>query len=846
MGMMDAVRARNLALGAIGACGVVALGVAAAACAGPVTAAGVAGVLAGGVAGNEAQAWLRKHLGALHCQVEYAAGLPSNHDYARGIRTAQRRALERVLHDWQPTDEAETEFKARALGACGRLTEAPALREALTTDLGAAVQGFLADPLPGSPQGERAAMLAAYVEDAVLEELDAAAGAPPAAFVARFRGPGEAGRACFLDAYGAHVAEALKTDTAFQAIFVAGGLAGIEGLAVDTAEGMARLEAQFGGFLTILARVDETTTATLGAVRDLEAAMPAIVQAAVTQALAERGVAPAAAAPQAAEIARLSAENDLTRGAVETFLKDIGAAGAEPAEYAARFGQIAGRYRALLAEAERRTNLPAAQEAERARARDAILAGDLDAAEAILRGLEARIAAVRREQQEVFEQSCRDEAGVKAERAALAKTRLRHREAAALYEEAAGLLGFDAEAAWARLMEAGIALYDQGAEFGENAALVEAIALYDRALVLAPRSTRARDWARTQNNLGIALQTLGARESGTARLEQAVAAYRAALEERTRKRAPLDWAITQNNLGNALTTLGERESGTARLEEAVAAYRAALEEHTREQAPLGWATTQNNLGNALATLGARESGTARLEEAVAAFRAALEEYTRERVPLDWAMTQNNLGAALQTLGARESGTARLEEAVAAYRAALEERTRERVPLSWAMTQNNIGNALQTLGTRESGTARLEAAVAAYRAALEERTRERVPLDWATPQNNLGAALATLGARESGTARLEEAVAAYRAALEERTRARAPYSWAQTKENLAIVGEVLAERGGGMARLAEALRDVEAALEEYQRAGASHDIGTAAQLRDRLRARLGAAPGGGTG
>ena len=74
-------------------------------------------------------------------------------------------------------------------------------------------------------------------------------------------------------------------------------------------------------------------------------------------------------------------------------------------------------------------------EAERARANPAITAGDLDAAEAILRRLEARLAETRRQQQDAWQQSCRDEATVKSERAALAAARLRYYEAADLHAQ---------------------------------------------------------------------------------------------------------------------------------------------------------------------------------------------------------------------------------------------------------------------------------------------------------------------------------------------------------------------------------------------------------------------------
>jgi tetratricopeptide (TPR) repeat protein len=347
--------------------------------------------------------------------------------------------------------------------------------------------------------------------------------------------------------------------------------------------------------------------------------------------------------------------------------------------------------------------------------------GDLDGARMVL-------AAGRTMARTLREQSSRYEADFLAQEAKIDHLQLAYRDAAMKYAEAAGLIAaLDRQKQWEFALAQANELNSQGDEFGDNAALVEAINVYRESLLLAPRAQRPLDWAMTQNNLGLSLWRLGERESGTARLEEAVAAYHDALKEYTRERVPLDWAMTQNNLGNALAALGARESGTARLEEAVAAFRDALKEGTRERVPLDWAMTQNNLGNALLRLGERESGTARLEEAVAAYRDALKERTRERVPLDWARTQNNLGAVLAKLGERESGTARLEEAVAAYRDALKERTRERVPLQWAMSFGNQGVALIRLAQRTKDAAMAETACQQIEAALETmRSAGHVP------------------------------------------------------------------------------------------------------------------------
>lgn len=294
------------------------------------------------------------------------------------------------------------------------------------------------------------------------------------------------------------------------------------------------------------------------------------------------------------------------------------------------------------------------------------------------RALKVRAAAKRRETADALRRAEDRDLLEAAEAAAalgdLAMARLDYLVAAERFAEAAATAPDGDAHQDARLAyrdRAADALYRQGTEFGDKAALKRAIDAHRDLLTFRPRNGVPLDWAATQNNLGNALARLGEQESGAARLEEAVAAFRAALEERTRERVPLDWATTQQNLGLVLWRLGERESGTARLEEAVAVYRAALEELIRERVPLDWATTQQNLGTVLQSLGEREGGTARLEEALAAYRAALEERTRERVPLDWATTQNNLGNALLSLGEREARAARLQEAVAAYQAALD-------------------------------------------------------------------------------------------------------------------------------------------------------------------------------
>jgi len=76
---------------------------------------------------------------------------------------------------------------------------------------------------------------------------------------------------------------------------------------------------------------------------------------------------------------------------------------------------------------------------------------------------------------------------------------LAYRAAAAKYAEAATLVvPFDTEQQWRFLLGQVGELTKQGDEFGDNAALAEAIGITRRCLVLAPRSERPLDWARTR------------------------------------------------------------------------------------------------------------------------------------------------------------------------------------------------------------------------------------------------------------------------------------------------------------------------------------------------------------
>lgn len=724
----------------------------------------------GGVIEGKADDRFRSVQRALRERLPALLDQPEGLDLVRGMRRAQFRALDRLVRDFQEVGphppltnlSSPDPFFERALTFC-----AESLRSISTY-----IPRPAGEPTADAPQlasltlapADNAAEAVEHVEDAVLAELRAALDGVPlsAAFEAHFRDGGR-GRRRYVDVFGMYVAEEIKDDEAFREVLNARlhlqTLAAVQ----DAGELAERILREFGPALSRIEDNVGTLVQTTDAIRATQSVHDAKLD----------------------EILRfLSNEKGIPIAPLQKILERLGELNVAPEHITERLDAWAGEYvdlRAKWSQVEESTPDVAAVKAE---ALALIEAADFDGARRLFAEAREKIRGARQDR-------AREEAALLAAEAEVDRLELRYRDAVERYTEAASLVsGFDPVATVEYQWGQASTLQQLGKEFGDNPALLDAIAEWKEVARATSRDAKSDLWMAAQINLGSALQELGERESETTRLEESVTVYQTVMEHRTREQAPLKWAAAQNNLGNALLKLGERERGTARLEEAVTAYRTALEERTRERVPLDWAMTQNNLGNALLSLGERESGTIRLKEAVTAYRAALQEYTRERVPLGWATIQNNLGAVLQTLGLRESGTGWLEEAAIAYRTALEVRTRNRVPLNWATTQNNLGNALYELGSRESGTERLKEAVTAFRAALEEYSRERAPLNWAMTQNNLGVALQALGDRENGTARLEEAVAAFKVALEAFVAAEAGYYVSGTQQNLVTAQEML--------------------------------------------------------
>ena len=135
----------------------------------------------------------------------------------------------------------------------------------------------------------------------------------------------------------------------------------------------------------------------------------------------------------------------------------------------------------------------------RAQALGSLEQGDLVRARLLLSEL-------RRAMRRRREERAREEAELLSDEAKIDRLELLYRDAAEKLQSAAALVAFDEELRAELPERSGVsALRALGSEFGDNAALVDAIRVYGTVLEARTRERVPLDWARAQNNLGLAL-----------------------------------------------------------------------------------------------------------------------------------------------------------------------------------------------------------------------------------------------------------------------------------------------------------------------------------------------------
>lgn len=220
--------------------------------------------------------------------------------------------------------------------------------------------------------------------------------------------------------------------------------------------------------------------------------------------------------------------------------------------------------------------------------------------------------------------------------------------------------------------------------------LVDALALYEQALELAGEDPLAR--ARALAGKGGALRRLPG--TGGAALGDARACFDEALVVLRQVGEEEEVAEVEMSLGLVLQALAAQ--GAAPLQQAVQAYHRALKVFTKEAHPREYATIHNNLATAYLSMKlAPEREVMREAMAVQSFQEALKAVSLIEDPTEYAMLQNNLGNALQAMRTSHP-LENLSRAVEAYDEALKVRTRHDTPVEYANTVTNKANALMNL------------------------------------------------------------------------------------------------------------------------------------------------------
>ncbi len=221
--------------------------------------------------------------------------------------------------------------------------------------------------------------------------------------------------------------------------------------------------------------------------------------------------------------------------------------------------------------------------------------------------------------------------------------------------------------------------------------LLDAIALYQRALGLLPDSERLLS-ARIQARMGTALQTIPSDK--TEYLDEARKAFETALPVLEALGTREELAEAWMNLGLVLQSLATDHQ--AKITDAISAYQRALRIFDGERYPAEHAILHNNLATAFLSIPMTDArGKMREALAVQSFEAALKVINIIDHPAEYAMLQNNLGNALQYA----SSTHALENnlrALEAYDEALRVRNPKDTPLEYANTIANKANALSNL------------------------------------------------------------------------------------------------------------------------------------------------------
>lgn len=344
----------------------------------------------------------------------------------------------------------------------------------------------------------------------------------------------------------------------------------------------------------------------------------------------------AAAAPNPeADLAALKERYGLSDRALERFSAIAEKQRTLPAREAWQIAELAQWLQDTRQQLLRPTNEPPEIRALKAKAAEALVSGDFEAAMELLKEVRRSFRAARRrteqrlqEELEQLREEVHQEAMATADVAELAMARMDFQTAAELFEEAAESVGKSDAAACLRFtLRRADALYYAGEETSNVALLRQAVNVYAKGAELAGSNGEAKGLATASQGLGNSLLAIAEHEPSKALFEQASIAFRTALEVLSRETDPRIWGLARIGLGNALASMCEVEQASAlTLEQAAVAYRGALEVFSRENEPMRWAVTRLNMSTVLIRLGELKDRRENWLAAAAAIVPALEVF----------------------------------------------------------------------------------------------------------------------------------------------------------------------------------------------------------------------------
>jgi len=211
-------------------------------------------------------------------------------------------------------------------------------------------------------------------------------------------------------------------------------------------------------------------------------------------------------AQQRENIALLKEKLDLNERQLRAALGILGENDVPPERLPAKLVEIAESFKALKATALAQPGDDPKIAALKADAQKAIDAGELAKADALLADVEA-------EQRRAHDRLAMNEAETSARRGDIAITRLRYREAATHFANAAAVFppkSLYGDKRISYLQNQAAALFQQGDEFGDNGGLLSAIEQYTQLVNLMPREREPRQVARTYAVDGSTISRLAA------------------------------------------------------------------------------------------------------------------------------------------------------------------------------------------------------------------------------------------------------------------------------------------------------------------------------------------------